>query len=449
MSEALIIGAGISGLAAGWAFRRAGVPVRLLEAGTRPGGKIRTARMDGFCFELGPQAVQSSSQLWALARAADAEGPLAEATGKLYVVHRGRLAAFPSGLREAWSSPILSKKAVLRCLTEPFRGRGPGPHESVTRFVNRRLGKETARFADALVLGLFAGDPDELAMGYAFPRIYRWQSERGGVLRTFLARRKQAANASPAQWHHLVGSSQGLGEWVERLAAPLEVAEQHEVTEVVPANGGFAVRGRSPDGSFELHTARLVSALPIRAAARVLSALGPVEALMRVPAAPVAVLNLGFKRGQVRHSLDGFGFLSPHHEDRMLLGCLFSSTLFPNRAPDAHVALTVMAGGRRRRDEVELSDTALLERVLYELESLLGVEGEPVVSKITRWQGGIAQATARMGEVHDAVRALELAHPGLSVLGDGIHGPGIFPCVKAAWESDVGQSRQAASRPTE
>lgn len=447
MSEALILGAGISGLAAGWAFRRAGVPVRVLEAGGEAGGKVRTAELDGFRFELGPHAVQGSPEFFELVEAAGLAGDVVPASDQLknrYLVRRGRLVALPTGPKEAWSSPILSKKGLLRALSEPIRRRGPGPHESVTRFVERRLGKEIARLVDAIVLGIFAGDPDELAMGYAFPRIYRLEAEYGGLLRGALALRKESKKSgqgdggSPqVKRPYLASFARGLVELVERLAAELEISYRHEVTAVEPVEGGFEVRGRSPEGDFELRTERLVSALPVHVAADVLAGLGTTEPLVRVPHAPVAVLSLGFERGQVRHALDGFGFLAPHYEDRMLLGCLFSSTLFPHRAPDGHVALTVMAGGRRRRDEVELADEALMDRVLYELQSLLGVEGQPVVSKITRWEPGIAQATAKMAEVKEAIRAMEEGHPGLTVLGDWLHGVGLPACVKAGWTLEV------------
>lgn len=441
MSEALILGAGISGLAAGWALRREKVPAKVLEAGERPGGKVQTRERDGFRYELGPHAVQGTPELFELVKTADLAGDVVPASDKLakrYLVHRGELVAAPMGPRQAWSSPLISRKGLLRAATEPFRRRGPGPHESVTRFVSRRLGPEVARLVDALALGIFAGDPDELAMGYAFPKVYRLEAEHGSLLRGALAARKAkstdgAAAEKAAGLPYLLSFPRGLASLVDRLASELDVTYRRRVTEVASSGDGFVVRGTSPDGDFELRTERLVSALPVDVAAGVLAGLGDTEPLTRLPHAQVAVLSLGFERGQVRHPLDGFGFLAPHAEDRMLLGCLFSSTLFPDRAPEGHVALTVMAGGRRRPEEVELDDEALLDRVLYELQRLLGVEGEPVLAEITRWRPGIAQATARMAEVKEAVAAIEKAHPGLTVLGDWLHGVGVPACVKAGW----------------
>lgn len=440
MSEALILGAGISGLAAGWAFRRENVSAKVLEAGERPGGKVQTRERDGFRYELGPHAVQGAPELFELVAAAGLGGDVVPASDQLkkrFLVHRGELVAAPMGPKQAWSTPLISRQGLLRAATEPFRRRGPGPHESVTRFVTRRLGPEVARLVDALALGIFAGDPDELAMGYAFPKIYRLEAEHGSLVRGALAMRKakkQAGGATAAaKLPYLLSFTRGLATLVDGLASKLDVTYGQRVTAVTATGDGFMVRGTSPAGDFELRTRRLVSALPIDVAARVLGDLGDTTPLTRLPHARVAVLSLGFARGQVRHPLDGFGFLSPHSEDRMLLGCLFSSTLFPNRAPEGHVALTVMAGGRRRPEEVDLDDDTLLDRVLYELGHLLGVEGEPVLAEITRWDPGIAQATARLAEVKEAVAAIEQAHPGLTVLGDWLHGVGVPACIQAGW----------------
>jgi len=445
MSNAIVLGAGVSGLAAAWALRREGVEPRVLEAAERPGGKIRTGGRDGFRYELGPNAIQGAPELLELVRAAGLQSEMVAASSELkkrFVVHDARLVALPMGPKEAWSTPLLSRGALARMLTEPFRSRGPGPHESVTRFVERRLGKEPARLIDAVVLGIFAGDPGELAMGYAFPKVYRLEAEYGslllGAVRSRRAARRAAAdeNAEPApsvEVPKLVSFTGGLSGLVEGLAKPLDIAYRHRVEEVRASDGGFLVRGESGDGAFELRAERLISALPVHVAARALAPLGSTEPLLRIPHSTLAVINLGIRCDQVRHPLDGFGFLAPHHEGREILGAIFASTLFPDRAPEGHAVLTVMAGGRRRPEIVELSDQELLQHVLYELEQLLGLEGEPVTSEITRWQPGIPQASAVLGGVREAVAAMEQAHPRLTLLGDWLHGVGLPSCIAAGW----------------
>jgi len=440
MSKALVLGAGVSGLAAAWALRREGVEPQVLEAAERPGGKIRTGGRDGFRYELGPNAIQGAPALLELVRAAGLEGEMVAASNELkkrFVVHGGRLVALPTGPKEAWSTPVLSRGALARLLTEPFRRRGPGPHESVTRFVERRLGREPARLVDAVVLGIFAGDPGELAMGYAFPKIYRLEAEHGSLLVGAIQSRRAARAAGEGgggvEVPKLVSFRGGLGGLVEGLATPLQIAYRHRVEEVKASDGGFLVRGRSGDGPFELHAERLICALPVHVATHVLAPLGPTEPFQRIPHSTLAVVNLGVRCDQVRHPLDGFGFLAPHHEGREILGAIFASTLFPDRTPEGHAVLTVMAGGRRRPEVVELSDSELLRHVTYELEQLLGLEGEPVLAEVARWQPGIPQASAVMGRVREAGAAMEEAHPRLTLLGDWLHGVGLPACIAAGW----------------
>ena len=447
MSEALVLGAGISGLAAAHALRRDGLTPRILEAADRPGGKIRTCERDGFCFEVGPNALQGSPELGEFLAAvglADKVVAGSPSLRKRFVVHRAELVPLPMGPADAWKTPLFSRGALLRLLTEPFRRRGPGPHESVTRFVSRRLGPEMARLIDALVLGIFAGDPDELAMAYAFPKIYQLEAEHGSLFRGALharkARQAQADGDGASAVPKMLSFPGGLTDLVEALAGDVQVAYGRRVTEMTREDTsflvrGFVVRGDGPDEAFEERTDRLVCALPAHVVSRVATPLGDVSSLAKIPHSQVVVVNLGVRRDQLRHPLDGFGFLAPHHEGRMILGAIFSSTLFAGRAPDDdHAMLTVMVGGRRQPEMLELQDDQLLERVLWELEHLLGLTGEPVFHDVTRWEPGIPQADARTAAVHAAARALEEKHPGLSMIGDWVSGIGVPACIQGGWK---------------
>src|SRR6202012_4925500 len=109
-------------------------------------------------------------------------------------------------------------------------------------------------------------------------------------------------------------------------------------------------------------------------------------------------------------------------EGRQILGGLFSSTLFPDRAPAGQVLVTAMGGGRRCADLVERDDDGLVELVRRELAALLGVEGEPTVAFVRRWEPGIPQPDARWSEARDAAERLMAGNPGLTVLGNWLQG---------------------------
>jgi oxygen-dependent protoporphyrinogen oxidase len=179
---------------------------------------------------------------------------------------------------------------------------------------------------------------------------------------------------------------------------------------------------------------RLIVALPAAATAAVLAPLSPgAAALAGLPHAPVAVVALGFARAAVAHPLDGFGLLAPHREGREILGVLFSSTLFPDRAPAGAVLVTAMLGGRRRPELVDLADGELLSRARRELAELLGARGEPLFAALRRWRPGIPQPTARTAAVRAVAAALERDQPGLTLLGNWRHGVGVPDCVRAGW----------------
>jgi oxygen-dependent protoporphyrinogen oxidase len=138
---------------------------------------------------------------------------------------------------------------------------------------------------------------------------------------------------------------------------------------------------------------------------------------------PVAVLCLGFHRDQVAHPLDGFGFLTPEVERRRVLGVLFSSTIFPNRAPEGHVLLTAFVGGSRDPDFVQVDAQTLAARVLDDLRMLLGVQGEPTFRAVQIWPKAIPQYVLGYGRFKDIADEVERRNPGLLLAGtyrDGV-----------------------------
>jgi protoporphyrinogen oxidase len=524
-TDVVVVGAGMSGLAAARALAGRGLRVVVVEAAGRPGGVLVSAARGGFLAELGPNTVQESPALLALAAdagCAEELVPAAAAARRRFLVHRGRLVALPAGPPGLLTTPLLTWRGKARLATEPWRRRGSGPQESVAAFFHRRLGREALPLADAMGLGVFAGDPEELAMGYAFRRAYALEHEHGSLLRGML-------RAAPGAARRLLACRGGFASLGERLAAGLDVRCGLPAVAVArDADGRFLVTAGHGDQTIRLAARRLVTALPAHATATLLSPLaatlapgtgataasasaaaagrpavpasaaaaslptgpasaaaaslptgpasavagglptgpasaaaaslptGPASAaagglrtvpaaaappgapaalaaIARIPHAPVAVVALGYARGAVAHPLDGFGFLAPHREGRRVLGCLFSSSLFADRAPAGHVLLTAMVGGRRRAELLDGSDDELAGVVREELAALLGARGEPALTLVRRWVPGIPQPDARWPEARDAARALEAAAPGLTVLGSWLHGVGVPDCAAAGW----------------
>ncbi len=442
MPEALVVGAGVSGLAAARALRRAGVEATLIEAADAPGGTFATAAADGYLAELGPNTVQDSPELRALADDAGAGEDLiaaAPAARRRYVVHRGMPVALPTSPPALLTSPLLSLAAKLRLATEPWRGasrRQPPDEEVFADFLRRRLGAGALPFGDAMALGIYAGDPEELAVGYAFPTLRALEREHGSLFAGLRARPRTAAPRG------LVGFRTGAAAFAGRLASGLDLATGCRALAARREGDIFRVRVTGAGIRREITARSLIVALPAAPTAELLAPLGAAAAALDgLPQAPVAVVALGFPRAMVAHPLDGFGLLAPHREGRDLLGVLFSSTLFPGRAPADAVLLTAMVGGRRRPELPALADGELQALVRRELADLLGARGEPTFTAIRRWQPGIPQPTARAATVRAAAAALEAAHPGLTLLGSWRQGVGVPDCIRAGWSVGERSSR--------
>jgi oxygen-dependent protoporphyrinogen oxidase len=197
------------------------------------------------------------------------------------------------------------------------------------------------------------------------------------------------------------------------------------------ADGLFAVALASGE---TVATRRVVIALPQAIAARVVDSPEAPALAADVPAASVAVVALGFRRDRVRHPLDGFGCLVPSAEGREILGCLFPSSLFPGRAPDAgHVALSAFAGGAMRPDLAALPDQAIRERVMADVESLLGTRGEPAFCHVERWPRAIPQFERGHGAFLERVARIEAAMPGLRFAGNWLRGVSVGDCVRTGF----------------
>ena len=180
---------------------------------------------------------------------------------------------------------------------------------------------------------------------------------------------------------------------------------------------------------------RVILALPASALAKLSigagSATRPLALLAEMEHASVASLFLGYARAQVSHPMDGFGLLVPSVEKRSVLGVIFSSTLFPGRAPAGHVALTVMAGGMRRPDLAALPAADLLATVQPDLAALLGVRGAPLFMRHHAWPHAIPQYNLGHERFLTAMDRCEQTHPGLLIASNGRQGISLPDCAAA------------------
>ncbi|HMB55400.1 MAG TPA: protoporphyrinogen oxidase [Thermoanaerobaculia bacterium] len=444
LHDVAVLGAGITGLTAAFHLARGGADVVVLEAAGRVGGVIESRRHDTatgrFLFEAGPNTVLDGrpavGELLAAAGLGDERLSARPAAKRRYVWKRGRLVALPSGPGSFLTTPLFSPVAKLRLAAEPFVGRpGDGAgEESIADFVRRRLGGELLRYAvGPFISGVYAGDPERLSMRWAVPRLYALEAEHGGLIRGMLARGRQARRARKAGGGEraaggpsgpggtMLTFADGLETLPRRLAREIgaaggEVRTGRRVHALLPAEGGYVAE----TGDGPVRARRVVVTVPAPVAADLLDHAtgGDARPLAEIPYSPVAVAHLGVRLADLDHPLDGFGFLAPRDEGLRILGCLFTSTIFPGRAPEGHAALAVFVGGRTDPAAVELPEAELRELVLGDLNRALGLRGEPVVEAYLRWPQAIPQYELGHGSFVELAEELERRLPGLTLAGN-------------------------------
>ena len=434
-----VIGGGVTGLTAATELRRSGVEVTVFEGAARPGGVVAAEREDGWLRELGPNSLLEGTTEIAEFIDGLGLGPrrlyASPEAKRRYIVRGGRPVALPASPLGFVTTPLFSARAKLRLLGEPWRPRGrTDAEETVADFVTRRLGPEFLDYAiNPFVAGVYAGDPRRLSVRQAFPKLFAIEQEHGSLIRGALAHR----NTSGGPKGRIFSFPEGLGEIATAAAARLGGALRlnHRVQTVVRANGGWrlgiSAEGREETAEFNA----VVCALPADALAALPFAGVPEAAglatLREIAHPPVVSVFAGYRREQVAHALDGFGLLMPEVERGRILGTLFSSTLFPGRAPEGHVALTTFIGGMRAPDLATRDDEALRALVAEELGRLLGVRGEPVVFRLQRWPRAIPQYAPGYARFKEAMATAERGAPGLFLGGNSRDGISLANCIGA------------------
>ncbi len=434
-----IIGGGITGLTTAWYLRKLGVPVVVFEAKGQPGGVMASRREGNWLLETGPNTLfENTAAISDFLRGVGLESRRLVASpeaNKRYVVRHGRPAALPATPLDFFTSPFLSVRTKLGVLAEPFRGRGPAEvDESVADFVTRRLGQEFLDFVvNPFVAGVYAGDPGELSVRHAFPKLHALERDHGSLIRGALRRRTATAGPKGS----MISFPEGLAEVPLALASQLgsRLRLNHNVTAVRRMGWFWQVDYTSPQETGSGNFAAVICALPPDALAALkiegVPEAGRLAVMRDIPQPAVASVFLGFRRSEVTHPLDGFGMLTPAVEKRRILGTLFSSTLFPGRAPAGHVALTTFVGGSRQPELCARDDAALVAMVQEELADLLGVHGTPVISRVQRWPRAISQYVVGFQKFKDACYTVEAAAPGLFLGGPCCDGVSLSNCIGA------------------
>jgi oxygen-dependent protoporphyrinogen oxidase len=437
--DVAIIGGGISGLAAAYELQQRGVSVRVLEASSRPGGVIRTDRFDGWVIDGGPDAllVQKPAAV-ALCRELGLSDRLISTQqprtayvlrdGELVPLAQGSFLGFPISLAALAMSSLFTWPGKLRMAAEIAIPRGDGRDESIASFVERRFGREAVDYlAEPLLAGIHAGDADDLSIAALFPRLLDAERQSGSVLRAM-----RALHVTPSPEGAFVSLPGGVGELVDALAANLGLDTVQLSARITGIARSDRYLVQSEQGTIAARcviicTPAYVTAEIVRPFDASLAAL--CEGVTYASTATVAV---GYRRSQIAHPLNGTGFVVPRVEQSPLLAATWVTSKWPGRAPADCALLRGFLGGGRDPDRVAASDEELIQLAREELTGILDINGDPLVTRLYRFDRQSPQYT--VGHL-DRVAAIEqriAALPGLYVAGSGFRAIGIPDCIADA-----------------
>ncbi len=445
MSGVVVIGGGISGLAAAYYLARAGRSSTLVESLPRLGGVIRTETVDGCVVEAGPDSFISQKP-WALQliRELGLAGDLIGSQDhlrKTYIARRGRLVPMPDGLylmvptalAPVACSRLLSLSTKVRMGLELLRRPPafPPADRSVADFVRDHYGQEAVHYlAEPLLAGIYGGDPERLSIRSVLPRFAELEQQYGSVTRGVLAGRRARSDDPPPLFQSLKRGMQQLTDaLVDAVSGSVTIART-QAQRLERLGSGYRVSGPG----LAVEATDLVLALPAYAAAALLRPLDDALAglLDAVPYHSSITVALGYDRAGFRHSLRGFGFLIPSVERRLLTACTWVGTKFPHRVADDRLLLRAFVGAGDREDLLEQSDDSLAGTVREELRQWMKVTETPLFARVQRWRRAMAQYTVghlrRMEEINTRLARLH----GLHLAGNAYLGIGVPDCIHTA-----------------
>lgn len=453
MKRIVIAGGGIAGLSIAHALRERQAPVEVivLERSDRVGGNIRTDVVDGYRCEWGPDGFLDNAP--ATVKLAEAVGlgprlqPSRDEARRRFIFRKGQLHEVPMSVGGFVRSRLLSARGKARLALEPLARRRNGDDETIHEFASRRIGDEAASvLIDSMVSGIFAGDSRALSLRACFPKMWQLETDHGGLVRALIAtrrnRKKDDAVGAPAGrltsfrdgMEELPAAvARALGDIVRTGTPVLSLRKGRQREAFVNGAEGFTVT--TPHGTIDADAVVLTGP-----AAQTSALVAPFDSTLAslvggIQTAPVAVVCLGYDEAAVtanRGPLNGFGFLVPRREGPRILGALWETCIYPNRAPDGKVLVRVIIGGAVDPEAHALPDDALLAIVQGDLARTMGLAVEPEFRRIIRHPRGIPQYTQGHVARLQRIDTLLKAHPGLYVAGNSYRGVAINSCIAEA-----------------
>ena len=438
--DIVIIGAGLTGLTMAYHLQKQGKNVLVVEKSSRSGGAICTLHEDGYVIETGPNTGSLANEeivnLFKSLKNCNPEIANKDAHRRL-IWKKGKLRALPSGIFSGFFTPLFSWKDKFGILLEPFRKKGTNPDESIADFAKRRLGNSFYDYAvSPFVSGIYAGNPEALAIRYALPKLYALEADYGSFIRGTIAKSKDfKAQRKLGVSKEVFSVEGGLNNLVDALVSEIG-------TENIILNANTTVLyGNSDDCSLkinedEIQCTRIISTVGAHSLPELLPFVSTelMSKINNLSYATVVQVAVSISSDAVdANDIHAFGALFPSKENRKILGILYPSVCFKNRCPQGKTLLSVFIGGVKHPEMLQLPDDKIMELVKKELRIIYHrPELEPKIHYIARHTHAIPQYEKNTGERIDAIAEFEKLYPGISIAGNAIGGIGMDHRVKQA-----------------
>ncbi len=442
MEEVVIIGAGITGLTTAYWLKREGFKVKILEAKDEVGGNIKTIKHKDFIFDTGPNSGLETtpliSQIVQELKLQDEFIYADKSANKRYILRNNILHPLPMNPKDFLSTKLFSNKAKLRVMLEPFIGKSKdGYFQSLAEFVRRRLGQEFLDYAiNPFVSGVFAGDPENLSVKSAFPKLYRLEEVYGGLFKGMIKGAKERKNRAEKskQSAAMFSFKNGMSVLTKKLADYLkdDILLNHSTKRILKNENDFSILVDYDERQKTIQTKSILFTIPAYTTAEILKDFDGYlfNQLSTIYYPPVLVLNVIYDKNKIGQPLDGFGFLIPEKENKSFLGAIWNSAIFPNRGNDSLASFTIFIGGARQYKIFELGFDKIIEMVLNEFEEIMKIENKPESIMYRFWEKAIPQYSIGYIEKENAMKEFERKHKGIFLGGNYRGGISVGDCIK-------------------
>jgi oxygen-dependent protoporphyrinogen oxidase len=446
MAKIAVVGGGLSGLSFAWRLKKfkPDWEITIFEKDKRVGGKAWTIQEEGFKWERGvngvltnkPATLNLSVELGIEVYKSN------DNARKRFVVKNGKLVKLPEKPQEFLMSGLLSPLGKLRVFLELLTPKKANDSdESLKDFAIRRLGIEAfENLIDPMATGIYAGDPEKLSLKSCFPRINELEMQYGGLIRAMLslqqkARKEGKKGPGAGPGGHLVSFNGGMEELVTSLTNDLKdnIVTGAEVSKIYKKDNLWEIILKD---NKKIEATHVVLSSPLPQCAQMISDIIPEikEIASNIPYPPVAVVALGIKKEQLKDKINGFGFLCPNKEKRNILGTLWDSSVFPNRAPEGYALMRSLVGGMRMPELARLNEDKLTQTVIDEIKDIMDVDISPDFIRTYLWEQAIPQYNVGHADLMKKLDAIMDKNRGLYFRCNWVGGISLNDCINNSME---------------